>query len=57
METKRKILGFIFSEKFVLQDKKVAANNYTTLILVLFNVKRGESGSKTKKRGQFDLFF
>ncbi|WP_166233187.1 hypothetical protein, partial [Aquirufa beregesia] len=29
-ETKRKILGCIFSEKFVLENKKVAAVKYTT---------------------------
>lgn len=48
-ETKRKILGGIFSENFVLQDKKVAAINYKTPIQVLFNVKREES-RKTKKK-------
>jgi len=56
METKRKILGCIFSEKFVLQDEKVAAINYTTQIQVLFNVKRGVDSGKRKKEVKLTSF-
>ena len=56
-ETKRKILGCIFSEKFVLQNKKVAAIKYTTPIQVLLNVKGVLESGKTKKEVENDLFF
>ena len=55
-ETKRKILGCIFSEKFVLQNKKVAAIKYTTPIQVLLNVKEVLKSGKTKKEVDIDLF-
>jgi hypothetical protein len=55
-ETKRKILGCIFSEKFVLQNKKVAAIKYTTPIQVLLNVKGVLESGKTKKEVENDLF-
>jgi hypothetical protein len=56
-ETKRKILGCIFSEKFILQNKKVAAIKYTTPIQVLLNVKGVLDSGKTKKEVENDLFF
>jgi hypothetical protein len=55
-ETKRKILGCIFSEKFVLENKKVAAIKYTTPIQVLLNVKGVLESGKTKKEVENDLF-
>ena len=55
-ETKRKILGCIFSEKFVLQNKKVAAIKYTTPIQFLLNVKGVLDSGKTKKEVENDLF-
>jgi hypothetical protein len=56
-ETKRKILGCIFSEKFILQNKKVAAIKYTTPIQVLLNVQGVLDSGKTKKEVENDLFF
>jgi hypothetical protein len=55
-ETKRKILGCIFSEKFVLQNKKVAAIKYTTPIQVLLNVKGFWRVVKQKKRSKMTSF-
>ena len=56
LKTKRKILGCIFSEKFVIENKKVTAINYTTTIQVLLNVKGFWRVVKQKKRSKMDSF-
>jgi hypothetical protein len=54
-ETKKKILGCIFSEKLVLEKGRVATFSFTTPIRVLTNaVKVFESG-ETKKEVENDL--
>jgi hypothetical protein len=54
-ETKKKILGCIFSEKIDLEKGKVATFSFTTPIRVLTNaVKVFESG-ETKKEVENDL--
>jgi hypothetical protein len=55
---KKKILGCIFSEKFILQNKKDAAIKYTTPIQVLLIVKEVlERFSKSFKSFALPLIF
>jgi hypothetical protein len=47
--TKRKILGCIFSEKLHLEEKKVATPKFTTPIQVLLNASTVLQNCKNKK--------
>ena len=55
--TKRKILGCIFSEKLHLEEKKVATPKFTTPIQLLLNASKVLQNCKNKKEVNKDLFF
>ncbi|MDX9946317.1 MAG: hypothetical protein RBS38_03055 [Bacteroidales bacterium] len=54
-QTKRKILGCIFSEKLVFEKGKDATIPFTEPIQVLFKIARVLQGSKNKKEVENDL--
>ena len=54
-ETKKKILGCIFSEKIVLEKGRVATFSYTTPIRVLLQSTKLLEGTKNKKEVENDL--
>jgi len=53
--TKKKILGCIFSKKFVLEKGKVATYEFTKPIEVLLNASKVFKKSSTKKEVENDL--
>ena len=55
--TKRKILGCIFSEKLFLEEKKVATPKFTNPIELLLNASKVLQNFKNKKEVVNDLFF
>ena len=55
--TKRKILGCIFSEKLHFEEKKVATPKFTTPIELLLNASKVLQSCKNKKEFKNDLFF
>jgi hypothetical protein len=55
-ETKKKILGCIFSEKLVIENGRVATTPFTTEIRVLINASKVLEGGKNKKEVENDLF-
>jgi hypothetical protein len=54
-QTKRKILGCIFSEKLVFEKGRVATTTFTEPIQVLFKIVRVLQGSKNKKEVKINL--
>ena len=54
-QTKKKILGCIFSEKLVFEKGKDATIPFTEPIQVLFKIARVLQGSKNKKEVENDL--
>ncbi len=54
-QTKKKILGCIFSEKLVFEKGKVATTPFTEPIQVLFKIAKVLQGSKNKKEVENDL--
>ena len=54
-QTKRKILGCIFSEKLVLEKGRVATTPFTEPIQVLFKITKVLQGSKNKKEVEKNL--
>jgi site-specific DNA recombinase len=54
-QTKRKILGCIFSEKLVLENGRVATTPFTIPIQVLFKITKVLQGSKNKKEVENNL--
>ena len=54
-QTKRKILGCIFSEKLVLEKGRVATTPFTIPVQVLFKITKVLQGSKNKKEVENNL--
>jgi site-specific DNA recombinase len=54
-QTKRKILGCIFSEKRVFEKGRVATMSFTEPVQVLFKISKVLQGSKNKKEVEFNL--
>jgi hypothetical protein len=54
-QTKKKILGCIFSEKLVFEKGRVATIPYTEPIQVLFKITKVLQGSKNKKEVENNL--
>ena len=54
-KTKKKILGCIFAEKFVLERGRVASTPFTIPVQVLLNINKGFQRSEKKKEVEFDL--
>jgi site-specific DNA recombinase len=54
-QTKRKILGCIFSEKLVFEKGRVATTPFTIPIQVLFKISKVLQGTKNKKEVENDL--
>ena len=54
-QTKRKILGCIFSEKLVFEKGRVATTPFTEPIQVLFKIAKVLQGSKNKKEVENNL--
>ena len=54
-QTKRKILGCIFSEKLVFEKGRVATTPFTEPIQVLFKISKVLQGSKNKKEVENNL--
>ena len=48
-KTKKKILGCIFAEKFVLEKGRVASTPFTIPVQVLLNIIKGFQRSEKKK--------
>ena len=53
--TKKKILGCIFTEKLIIEKGRVANTPFTIPVQVLLNTVKGFQGSKKKKEVEFDL--
>ena len=51
----RKILGYIFSEKLVLEKGRVATTPFTIPVQVLFKITKVLQGSKNKKEVEKNL--
>ncbi|MDX9906240.1 MAG: hypothetical protein RBS55_06610, partial [Bacteroidales bacterium] len=54
-KTKKKRLGCIFAEKFVLEKGRVASTPFTIPVQVLLNINKGFQRSEKKKEVEFDL--
>ena len=54
-QTKRKILGCIFSEKLILEKGRVATTPFSIPVQVLFNTSKVLEKSKNKKEVENDL--
>ena len=54
-QTKRKILGCIFSEKLVLEKGRVATTPFTIPIQILLQISKVLQGSKNKKEVENNL--
>jgi site-specific DNA recombinase len=54
-QTKRKILGCIFSEKLILEKGRVATTPFTEPIQVLFKITKGLQGFKNKEEVENNL--
>ena len=54
-QTKKKILGCIFSEKLVFEKGRVATTTFTEPIQVLFKIAKVLQGSKNKKEVKINL--
>ena len=55
--TKKKILGCIFSEKLHFEDGKAAATSFTKPIEILLNISKVLQGSKKEKEVKNDLLY
>ena len=53
--TKKKILGCIFTEKLIIEKGRVANTPFTIPVQVLLNNVKGFQGSKKKQEIDFDL--
>jgi hypothetical protein len=53
--TKKKILGCIFTEKLIIEKGRVANTPFTIPVQVLLNTVKGFQGSIKKKEVDFDL--